>query len=368
METSAKKDGHTAWMRRNVWFESRGVRCAAWLYVPAAEGGPRPLVVMAHGLGAVREWRLDAFAERFAAQGWMVLVFDYRYLGASEGSPRQLLDIDDQLDDWRAALAYGRSLTEVDPDRIAVWGTSFGGGHVLRIASEDHDVAAVVAQCPFTDGPASLISRFRSSPLSTVGLIIAAVLDVVGSVFGARPVLAPVVGVWWMPAFLVSPTAIAEAAKLIPAGSRLSPRTARAVARIPALGEGLPPTVVTSGQPFRPADTAVGRDTIWGVIMGSDDRGDSANAITARLALRLPLYRPGRDMRKIAAATLLCVCDDDRAAPARTTARLAVGHDHVQVNHYDGDHFEIYVGDLFERAVADQIQFLAAQFTATAGR
>ncbi|MFI9812102.1 alpha/beta hydrolase [Saccharothrix variisporea] len=366
MGTSAEKDSHTASVRRDVWFESGGVRCAAWLYVPTAEGGPRPLVVMAHGLGAVRGWRLDAFAERFAAQGWVVLVFDYRYLGASEGSPRQLLDIGDQLDDWRAALAYGRSLPEVDPDRIAVWGTSFGGGHVLRVASEDHGVAAVVAQCPFTDGPASLLSRFRAGPLSMIGLVIAAVLDVVGSVFGARPVLAPVVGVWWMPAFLVSPTAIAAATKLIPAGSRLSPRTARVLARLPAVGKGLSPTVETGGQPFRPGDTAVGRDTIWGVMTGPD--GDSANAIAARLALRLPLYRPGKDLRKIAAPTLLCVCDDDRAAPARATARLAAGQEHVQVNHYDGDHFDIYVGDLFERAVADQIRFLTTRFTAPAGR
>ncbi|MFC7613982.1 alpha/beta hydrolase [Actinokineospora soli] len=279
-----------------------------------------------------------------------------------------MLDIGDQLDDWRAALAYGRSLPEVDPDRIALWGTSFGGGHALRIASEDHGVAAVVAQCPFTDGPASLISRFRSSPVSMLGLFIAALLDVVGSVFGAKPVLAPVVGVWWMPAFLVSPTAIAAASKLMPAGSRLSPRTAGVLARIPAAGKGLSPTVVADGPPFRPGDTAVGRDTIWGVMKGSDGRGDSANAIAARLALRLPLYRPGKDLRKITAPTLVCVCDDDRAAPARTTARLAAGQDHVQVNHYDGDHFDIYVGDLFERAVADQLQFLAARFTAAADR
>ncbi|SER74478.1 alpha/beta hydrolase [Lentzea albida] len=367
MDTSAEKDSPAAAVRRDVWFESGGVRCAAWLYVPAADGGPRPLVVMAHGLGAVREWRLDAFAQRFAAQGWVVLVFDYRYLGASEGTPRQLLDIGDQLDDWRAALAYGRSLPEVDPDQVAVWGTSFGGGHVLRVASEDHGVAAVVAQCPFTDGPASLLSRLRSGPVSMIGLVVAAVLDVVGSVFGAKPVLAPVVGVWWMPAFLVSPTAIAAASRLIPAGSRLSPRTAGVLSRIPAVGRGLSPTVETAGEPFRPGDTAVGRDTIWGVLTGSGG-GDSANAIAARLALRLPLYRPGKDLRKIAAAALLCVCDDDRAAPARTTARLAAGRDHVQVNHYDGDHFDIYVGDLFERAVADQVQFLTARFTAAASR
>ncbi|PWW54953.1 alpha/beta hydrolase [Actinokineospora spheciospongiae] len=368
MGTSATEDGPAGAVRRDVWFESGGVRCAAWLYTPTAGEGPRPLVVMAHGLGAVREWRLDAFAERFAAQGWVVLVFDYRYLGASEGAPRQLLDIGDQLDDWRAALSYGRSLPGVDPERVAVWGTSFGGGHALRIASEDRAVAAVVAQCPFTDGPASLLSRFRSSPLSVLWLIAAAVLDVVGSLFGAKPVLAPVVGVWWMPAFLVSPTAIAEASKLMPAGSRLSPRTAGVAARISAVGRGLSPTVETGGRPFRPSETAVGRDTIWGVMKGPDGASDSANAIAARLALWLPLYRPGKDMGKITAPTLLCVCDDDRAAPARTTARLAARHDHIQVNHYDGDHFDIYVDDLFERAVRDQVRFLAARLTAPANR
>ncbi|GAA3357793.1 alpha/beta hydrolase [Saccharopolyspora gregorii] len=362
METTPGQHPGAATTRRDVRFESGGRQCAAWLYTPAEAGGPRPLVVMAHGLGAVREWRLDAFAERFAEQGWMVLVFDYRYLGASEGSPRQLLDIDDQLDDWRAALAFGRSLPGVDTDRIAVWGTSFGGGHALRIASEDHQLAAVVAQCPFTDGPASLFSRLRSSPLSMLWLIAAGVLDTVGSLFGAKPVLAPVVGVWWMPAYLVSPTTIAEASRLLPPGTRLSPRTSAAVTKMSSLGRELSKNVETGGDPFRPADTGVGRDTLWGVLKGPDGGADSANGVAARLALRLPLYRPGKDLPKITAPTLLCVCEDDRAAPADTTARLAAGQDHVQVGRYEGDHFDIYVGDLFEHAVRDQTAFLATQF------
>ena len=43
---------------------------------------------MASGLSCVREQRLDAFAERFAAAGYAVLAFDYRHFGASGGSPR----------------------------------------------------------------------------------------------------------------------------------------------------------------------------------------------------------------------------------------------------------------------------------------
>lgn len=86
-----------------------GTRCSGWWY-PAADGGDdadassddrrRPCVVMAHGLAAVKEMRLDAYAERFAAAGMFVFVFDYRGFGSSEGEPRQLLDIDAQHADW----------------------------------------------------------------------------------------------------------------------------------------------------------------------------------------------------------------------------------------------------------------------------
>jgi dienelactone hydrolase len=113
--------------RRDVTFDSGGERCAAWLYTPDTPG-PHPIVVMAHGFGAVRAARLWAFAERFAAAGLAALVFDYRYFGDSGGEPRQLLDVSRQLDDWRAAIAFARSLDGVDPERVAAWGSSFGGG------------------------------------------------------------------------------------------------------------------------------------------------------------------------------------------------------------------------------------------------
>ena len=116
--------------RRDVTFASGGDRCAAWVYVPEGEG-PFACVVLAHGWSGVREQRLDAFAERFASAGYAAVVFDYRHFGASTGEPRQLLDIGRQLDDWRAAIAFARSLPEVDPQRVGLWGSSFSGGHVM---------------------------------------------------------------------------------------------------------------------------------------------------------------------------------------------------------------------------------------------
>src|SRR3954453_16102436 len=120
--------------REDVSFEGDGTRIAAWLYRP---DGATSCGVMAHGWTGVREQRLDAFAERFAAEGIAALVFDYRHFGASGGQPRQLLDIGRQLEDWASAVHYVRSLSEVDISRVALWGSSFSGGHVQEIASRD---------------------------------------------------------------------------------------------------------------------------------------------------------------------------------------------------------------------------------------
>lgn len=94
--------------RKDVTFSSAGLTCAAWFYPAPREHAP--LVIMAHGLGATRELRLAAYAERFQAAGFAALVFDYRHYGASEGEPRELLSIGKQLDDWRAAIAFGKTL------------------------------------------------------------------------------------------------------------------------------------------------------------------------------------------------------------------------------------------------------------------
>ncbi|GAA5055076.1 alpha/beta hydrolase [Nocardia callitridis] len=354
--------------RRDVRFTSGGDECAAWLYTVQGENGPRPVVIMGHGLGAVREMRLDAFAERFAALGWSVLVFDYRHLGASGGQPRQLLDIGKQLEDWRAALTFARTLPEVDVERIALWGSSFGGGHVLRAGADDQRVAAVVAQCPFTDGPASMISRFRVGPLSAAVLTVAGLLDTVASWFGAKPILVPMAGASWMPAFVASADAVAGSSALLPPGTRISRRTSSYLRRLRSLSAQVSKNIELTDCEGAPEPvTTVGRDSVWGVLRGPHNEFAAANALAARLALRLPLYRPGRTMAGSGIPTLLCVCDNDVAAPAKTTKRRAEGLAHVQVRSYPCDHFDIYLGTHFENTVRDQIDFLTKQFAVGAG-
>ena len=151
---------------------------AAWLWHPEGATGA---VVLGHGLSAVHDQRLTAYAERFAAAGLAALVFDYRHFGASGGEPRQLFDIETQLADWRIALDHARGLQGIE--RVGLFGSSFGGGHAITLATDSPALSAVVAQCPMTDGfKASLLA-----PKSTAAkLTKLALQDAAGRASAAR--------------------------------------------------------------------------------------------------------------------------------------------------------------------------------------
>ncbi len=286
--------------REDVRFTSGGDEISAWLYRPDGDG-PAPLLVMAHGLGAVRAMRLDAYAERFCAAGYGCLVFDYRNFGDSAGRPRQLLDVGMQLADWAAAVAYARTIDGVDRDRIALWGTSFGGGHVIATAARLPGIAAAVAQCPFTDGIASARTL---SPLIFPRVGLRAARDLVASRLGRPPVMVPAAGRPGEVALMNTPDAYPGYLKLVPEGVELP------------------------------------------------------NEVAARIALKIMAYRPGRLTADIACPILFCVCENDSVAPAGPTLRYARKAPRGEVKTYPVGHFDIYVGDAFERAVGDQIAFL----------
>jgi len=158
--------------RQDVAFSSDADSCAAWLY-PAVngEGEEAPIVVMAHGLSGTRRDRLGPFAERFASAGFAALVFDHRGFGDSDGEA-DLFHPRRQLEDWRAAIAFARSLPGIDPDRVATFGSSLGGGNALAAAAEDQDVAAAISQVPFLD---IVRQAHRASPLVTARMLTAAI-------------------------------------------------------------------------------------------------------------------------------------------------------------------------------------------------
>lgn len=189
-------------MRRNIEFRSEGVICRGWLYTPGGRSTTQrlPTIVMAHGFSAVKEMRLDRFAEAFAAAGMASLVFDYRGAGSSDGEPRQDIDPFAQIADYRNAISYVRQLPEVDSERIGIWGSSYSGGHVLVVGALDRRVKAVVAQVPLIDAWESLGTMLGIEARTAM------VHDLIEErerlYAGAAPLTMPVVGAAGAPAAL----------------------------------------------------------------------------------------------------------------------------------------------------------------------
>lgn len=151
--------------RQHVEFSSEGVILRGWLYPAASDGNTarrHPAIVMAHGFSAVKEQYLDRYAEVFARAGFVVLVYDHRNFGDSDGLPRQEVDPAMQKRGYRDAISFVSTLAEVDPARIGLWGSSFSGGHVLEVAALDRRVKCVVSQVPQISGYASALRRTRA--------------------------------------------------------------------------------------------------------------------------------------------------------------------------------------------------------------
>ena len=139
------------WFRDDIEFPSTGVILRGWLYRP--EGvTPAPVIVMAHGFSAVKEMYLDRYAEVFAEAGFAVLVFDLANFGASGGEPRQEANPWQQIEGYRDAITFACGLAGIDAARVAVWGTSYSGGHVLLVGASDRRVRCVVSQVPTISG------------------------------------------------------------------------------------------------------------------------------------------------------------------------------------------------------------------------
>jgi len=136
--------------REDVEFKTQdGLTLRGWFYTPTVPtAGPKcPCIIMCHGFGAVKEMGIDKFAERFTSTiSVNVLVYDNRCLGASDGEPRgEILPLL-QISDYSDAITYAQLRSEVDSAKIAIWGTSYSGAHVLMVGAVDHRVKAVISQ------------------------------------------------------------------------------------------------------------------------------------------------------------------------------------------------------------------------------
>ena len=291
-----------------ITFTSGSDHCSAWHLTAASDAfagpGGRPCAVMAPGFGGTRDSSLLGYAEGFAAAGIDVLLFDYRGFGASGGSPRQLVSVRRQRQDYHAAVAAARQLPGVDPERIVVWGVSYAGGHVIVVAARDNRVAATISVTPAMDGIPVLIQLARNGG----------------------------------PAHLVraAGNGLRDAARAL---------TGRAPHLVPMVGEPGSNAIIAKA----------GGEEAYTAIAGPSWR----NELCARTALEAGLNRPIRFASRVSCPLLVQVGTSDSICPPQAGRRaVPKAGARAELREYPVDHVDVYVGAWQERALADQLDFL----------
>lgn len=130
---------------REVCFYSAGNQLRADLYTPdLAEGKPRPGVVLCCGYTGVKNLYLDNMARRLADGGYVALTFDYKGWGQSEGPPLRLAPYG-RVEDTQAALTFLAQQPQVEPERLGLYGISYGGATAAFTTAIDRRVKALVS-------------------------------------------------------------------------------------------------------------------------------------------------------------------------------------------------------------------------------
>jgi dienelactone hydrolase len=280
-------------------FSSQGTICRGWLFTPPGSP-PYACVVLAHGFGADPVGPLGAIARRFAAAGIAAFAFDYRHFGRSDGAPRQLLSIRKYLADWSAAVAYVRSREDVDRARVGLWGSSLSGGLVLSVAARDPELAGAVSQVPFCDGRSLALAAGLRHHLKTLPAVLR---DYANAAFGRAPYM------------------------------------------IDGLG---PPDAPAAVYTWFPATYELVRERApaW------------RNQIAARALIDMYRFRPTLEARRIACPLLVVLSYTDHVAPPAPGIRVAHQLPYAELAMFQAQHFELYAGDAFERALKTEVQFM----------
>jgi uncharacterized protein len=298
--------------RSMMSFESDGVELVGYLHRPRRATGKVPLVILGHGFSGTQDRLLDN-AGRFAEAGFAALTFDYRFFGESGGEPRQVVSVRGQLEDWRAAIRFARGLEGVDPDRIALWGSSLGGGHVVSVAAEDPRVGSVVAQIPFNGFPRRVEGR---STLDALRLLWAMSVDAARGRLGLSPRYIPMVG---------KPGEVAV-------------------------------TATPQGQEHIAALSGEARGSLW------------RNEVAPRGLFGMLRYKPGEVAHRLVMPVLVCVAERDNETPEELSRQIAERAPRGELRRYPGTHFDFYRDPLRKQVLADQVGFLRTHLAVAGSR
>lgn len=283
-------------------FQAEGALCAATLYAPlhADPAQALPAILMVGGWGSIQRAMTSSFTHSFVEAGFAVMEFDFPGWGDSGGFPRQ------GINPWRrtrvadTALAHLKAQPMVAAQRITLWGTSFGGGHVVDLAAQHPEVKGAIVQVPMLDGLAATLATPlpRMMKMSALGLM-----------------------------------------DLIKPGAPICI-----------------PTLEREGE-FGTMD----RDGAWEAMelaqAALKDQGYD-NRVAARSIYTMPLYRPWRRLKDVKVPMLMIGATRDTVAPFVSDKVRRVGNPNIEVIEIDANHFDPYFAPLFPQVLAAQLKFL----------
>ncbi|MCK5130465.1 MAG: alpha/beta fold hydrolase [Clostridiales bacterium] len=291
--------------RENIKYYVDDIMVSGWYFTPIKKAN-RACIVFSHGLCGTKDMELEKYALKYTNEGYAVLLYDYRFFGESGGKPRQLFGGVYQYDDLKGAVAYARSRKNVDEDKIFLWGTSAGAGYGVSLASEDEKIVGVIAQCGAYDHKEDNQLYFDRLGMGYyLKLFIHGQRDKGRSRFGLSPHVFPAYG--------------KEGTIAMMAGM--------------GLYEGIQRLAVNSTT-FK-------------------------NELCGRVALLPHAPDPTQRALEGKCKVMVLVCKNDMLVSPKTHVKMIENlSDRAVVKKYDSGHFDIYFGDLFEKASDDQLAFL----------
>ncbi|MBW2612344.1 MAG: alpha/beta hydrolase [Deltaproteobacteria bacterium] len=301
-----ERHGNDPTYRQDVSFMVDGVTLSGWLYLPQDLAKPVPCVVLNTGFCGTKDFLLEKYALRFVEAGFAAISFDYRHFGDSQGEPRQIYSVSKQLEDNKAVVAFARTRSEIDAEKIFLWGTSSSGNYGIMLAAEDKRIAGVIGQTPSLDHHAEGKMIVKREGMSWfLKLILHAQKDKLRSRFGLSSHTFPAVGKPGTTAMLIAP----------------------------GFFEGYQ-KIAKNSKSFQ-------------------------NEVCARIMLAFDEPNLLKSAENVTCPVLFILCEDDNLTlpDAHKKIEKTLG-ELVKFIKYPIGHFEIYSGEYFEKCVVEQVSFI----------
>jgi pimeloyl-ACP methyl ester carboxylesterase len=150
-------------MEHAIEFRSGALTLRGVLHRPENATRPLPALALCHGFGgSCRGAGHPELARGLEAAGYIVLRFDFRGCGQSEGTRGSVI-VDEEIADLAQALDFLGQQAGVDAARLGVIGASLGGSVAIEVAARDPRAKLCIANGAIGDGERRYRVQYREA-------------------------------------------------------------------------------------------------------------------------------------------------------------------------------------------------------------